>query len=175
MALLMDDVQAEIVQRNKNRLEVLEELEKEQLAERGIAPSENGTPAESPKHKRRRKTLDEMSPAEIEAFRQRKMREEEARVLGKPVDAPKRRRRRCKQEAETSVQKPVKTKRQRASKKTIKPGNPEEQVEKQFVRKSRSPKTPRMLQPLTPLYLLKIPGLPEGDCLAICYVKGAAT
>lgn len=174
MAPLMNDVQAAIVQRNKTRLEGLEEREKEQLAERGIAPSENGTPAESPKHKRRRKTLDEMSPAEIEAFRQRKMREEEARVLGKPVNAPKKRRRRRKHEAETPVEKPVKTKQKRAAKKTINPGNPVEQVEKQLVHKSRSPKTPKMLQPLTPLYLLKIPGLPEGDCLAICYVKGAS-
>jgi len=41
---------------------------------------------------------------------------------------------------------------------------------KERVKKIR---TPKILQPLQPLYLLKIPGLPKGDCLAICLAHGA--
>ena len=37
-----------------------------------------------------------------------------------------------------------------------------------------APKTPKMLKPLEILYLLKIPGLPNGDFIAICLAKGAA-
>lgn len=40
-------------------------------------------------------------------------------------------------------------------------------------RKNKGDSRPiRPLEPLVPLHLLKIPGLPEGDFLAICYVKG---
>lgn len=34
------------------------------------------------------------------------------------------------------------------------------------------PRQPKVLQPLEILHLLRIPGLPKGDCLAICYVRG---
>ena len=172
---LIDDVNAEIVQRNKNKRDLTEEFERERLAERGIVPFENDAPAEIPKRRRRRKTLDEMSPAEIEAFRQKKMREEEDKVLGKSGDAPKKQRRRRKQETEKPAQKSVRAQRTRSVKKSAKSKEAGVSLPKQPLRKSRSPKTPKMLQPLTLLHLLKVPGLPEGDCLAICYVKGAAT
>jgi hypothetical protein len=162
---LLDEVNAEIMQKHEHI-----------KAEAATGLQQLGaSPVEQPKPKRRRKTLEDMTPEEVEAFRQRKMREEEARVLGKPVDAPKKRRRRHKQESGTPAQKPVKAKQTRSSRKTVKTEEPVVQTVRQPLRKTRSPKMPKMLQPLTPLYLLKIPGLPEGDCLAICYVKGVAS
>jgi cell envelope opacity-associated protein A len=160
---LLGEVTAEIIQKNE-RIK----------AKAGAGLQQLGASlVEQPKPKRRRKTLADMTPAEVEAFKQRKMMEEEARVLGKLVDVSKKQSRNCKPEAKTPVKKPVQAKQTKATKKVVKTKKPVEQVKKKPVCKSRSSKTPKMLQPLTPLYLLKIPGLPEGDCLAICYVKGA--
>lgn len=151
---LLGEVTAEIIQKHEST-----------KAKAGAGLQQLGASlVEKPKPKRRQKTLADMTPAEVEAFRQRKMQEEEARVLGKPMDAPKKQRCRGKSEADTPVKKPVKAK---------KADKPAVQAVRKPSRKTQSPKMPKMLQPLTPLYLLKIPGLPEGDCLAICYVKGA--
>lgn len=151
---LLGEVTAEIIQKHEST-----------KAKAGVGLQQLGASlVEKPKPKRRQKTLADMTPAEVEAFRQRKMREEEARVLGKSMDAPKKQRCRGKSEADTPVKKPVKAK---------KADKPAVQAVRKTSRKTQSPKMPKMLQPLTPLYLLKIPGLPEGDCLAICYVKGA--
>lgn len=152
---LLGEVTAEIIQKHEST-----------KAKAGVGLQQLGASlVEKPKPKRRQKTLADMTPAEVEAFRQRKMQEEEARVLGKPVDTPKnQQKRRGTQIAKTPVKKPVKAK---------KADKPAVQAVRKPSRKTQSPKMPKMLQPLTPLYLLKIPGLPEGDCLAICYVKGA--
>lgn len=160
---LLGEVTAEIIQKNE-RVKTKAGAGIQQLG---------ASLVDQPKPKRRQKTLADMTPAEVEAFRQRKMQEEEARVLGKPVDAPKKQRCKGKSEVETPVKKPVKAKQTRPSRKTVKADKPVVQAVRKPSRKTQSPKMPKMLQPLTPLYLLKIPGLPEGDCLAICYVKGA--
>ena len=91
-----------------------------------------------------------MTKAEIEAYRQRKMREEEERYLGKPTKKAK------------------KEKRSTPRNETVRRAEPEKAKIPQ-----ESMKRPRMLEPLRPLYLLKIPGLPRGDCVAVCLVHGA--
>ena len=99
------------------------------------------------------------SKAEIEAYRQKKMREEEERYLGKAEKPPRKRRAKSVEAphpAETAQEPCVKRKRRHSAQ----DGDP------------AAPKVPAMLQPLQPLYLLKIPGLVKGDCLAICLVHG---
>jgi hypothetical protein len=54
--------------------------------------------------------------------------------------------------------------------------NPKDEPKEKKTRskvKDSVPKMPNILPPLEPLYLLKIPGLPKGDLVAICIVHGA--
>ena len=100
-----------------------------------------------------------MTKAEREAFRTRKMREEEERYLGKP----------------SKKAKPRKVPREQE----LSPNQICQMVELMHANPNppRTPpydtRRPKMLEPLQPLYLLKIPGLPKGDCLAICLAHGA--
>ena len=107
---------------------------------------------ENPPRKKREKKP--MTKAEIEAYRQKMMEKEEARYLGKSAIGAAGRNPKGKK-----AKKSAKKRKQRKAVDNDKP-----------VKKSRMPK---MLQPLQPLYLLKIPGLPKGDCIAICYARGA--
>lgn len=106
--------------------------------------------------KRTPKKKRQMTKAEREAFRARKMREEEERYLGK---TPKVRSRKAKAASSADCPTPEQV-RQAAEIAYANPNPP------------RNPKRPKMLEPLQPLYLLKIPGLPKGDCLAVCLVHG---
>lgn len=99
-----------------------------------------------------------MTKAEREAFRARKMREEEERYLGKQPKKAKPRK--VPSEQELSPQQV----RHAVELMHANPNPP---------RTPREPQRPKMLEPLHPLYLLKIPGLPKGDCLAICLAHGA--
>ena len=101
----------------------------------------------------------QMTNAEREAFRERKMREEEERYLGKL--SKKAKPRKVPREQELSP----KQVRQEVE---LMHANPNPKRTQTY-----DPKRPKMLEPLQTLYLLKIPGLPKGDCLAICLAHGA--
>ena len=116
--------------------------------------------AEKPVRAKRTPAKDrQMTKAEREAFRTRKMREEEERYLGKP--SKKAKTRKVTREQELSPQQV----RQAVELMHANPNPP-----RTLPYENRRPK---MLEPLQPLYLLKIPGLPKGDCLAICLAHGA--
>ena len=113
--------------------------------------------SQKPRRRGRPKTKDE-----VEAYRQKKMAEEEARYLkvdGKNEDRPRRGRKPAKAKAAAQEAKPVEPASGNRSKTDV-PARPKA-------------KTPKMLQPMEVLYLLKIPGLPKGDCIAICLAHGA--
>lgn len=109
-------------------------------------------PAQKAKKKERK-----MTKAELEAFRARKMREEEERYLGK--QSKKAKPQKAKAAARTDLPIPEQV-RQAVEIAYANPNPP------------REPNRPKMLEPLQPLYLLKIPGMPKGDCLAVCLVHG---
>lgn len=156
---LMDEVRGEILQRHEE-------------AQLKPVPTEGA--AQPKKRRRRRKTLEDMTPDEVEAFKQRKMMEEEARVLGKPLPAEPKKRRRRKSKMSATDEAPKTSRAARTvKKKTVQPAQGEKLPIRRVRRKAQGVQSPQMLQPLQPLYLLKIPGLPEGDCIAICYARGA--
>lgn len=114
--------------------------------------------AEKPVRAKRTPTKDRpMTKAEREAFRARKMKEEEDRYLGKALKARSRK-------AKAAPRADLPTPEQVRQATEIAYANPNP---------PREPKRPKLLEPLQPLYLLKIPGLPKGDCLAICLAHGA--
>ena len=116
--------------------------------------------AENPVRAKRTPAKDrQMTKAEREAFRTRKMMEEEERYLGK--QSKKAKTRKVPREQDLS------------------PNQICQMVELMHANPNPprtppcEPRRPKMLEPLQPLYLLKIPGLPKGDCLAICLAHGA--
>ena len=113
--------------------------------------------ADKPSSKKEGGRKKQMTKAEVEAYRQRKMAEEEAKYLklAKKAQEPK----------PPKSDKPEKTAKPKAQK-------PSETKPKQ-ADKPKVPRQPKPLQPMEVLYLLKIPGLPKGDCIAICLVHGA--
>lgn len=114
---------------------------------------------EKPARTKRTKTNDRtMTKEEREAYRARKIKEEEDRYLGKTPKKAKPRK--VPREQELSP----KRVRQAVDMMYASPNPP---------RSPRGPQRPKILEPLQPLYLLKIPGLPKGDCLAICLAHGA--
>ena len=116
--------------------------------------------AEKPVRAKRTPAKDrQMTKAEREAFRTRKMMEEEERYLGKL--SKKAKPRKVPREQELSPNQIC----QMVDLMHANPNPPRTQP--------RDPQRPKMLEPLQPLYLLKIPGLPKGDCLAICLAHGA--
>lgn len=120
-------------------------------------------PAKSGKHK---------TKEEIEAYRQKKMAEEEARYLGKQ---PKKREKAEKAEkvgkTRTEGPKPRKESEAKTGEKVQKVKRAQK-VEKVRKVPSKMLEMPKMLKPLVPLYLLHIPGLPKGDGIVICYAEG---
>lgn len=114
-----------------------------------------------PETKKGRRKRTEMSKAEIEAYRQKKIAEEEARMLKQA---------RAKQPGGEETKK---GRRRNGNEDGGKPDRAEPvNAPERGTRETRK-RALRPLGPLEPLHLLKIPGLPEGDCLAICYVRGA--
>ena len=122
-----------------------------------------------------------MTKEEKEKYKERKMREEENKYLkniGVQAQPIKRRGRKPKAIATESEQQPQR-KRGRKPKDVAETSITEvkrrgrKKVVKQEQSNTETNQMPKMLQPLQPLYLFKIPGLPEGDCLAICLVHGA--
>lgn len=109
-----------------------------------------------------------MTKAEIEAYKQKMMEKEEARYLGKESNGSRK---------QVKKVKHMKQKESKPSKSNAKQDAKQKKEQKKApdkaVSKRAKAEIPRMLQPLEPLYLLRIPGLPKGDCLAICYARGA--
>lgn len=110
----------------------------------------------------------EMTAAEREAYRQKKIREEEARYLkmsstesGKTRGRPRKSDSADKKQSGDAPQP-----RKRRRRKTVAEPAKERQP------RARQARQPKMIDPLQVLYLLKIPGLPKGDCIAICLARG---
>ena len=124
--------------------EVLEEIrENAKKRDDHVSPKEI-----SPKSAKRSTAKKPMTKEEIEAYRQKMMEREEAWYLGKsakPAKPSAKRKAKPRKKAESEKAKPKKVK----------------------------VKMPKTLQPMEPLCLLRVPGLPKGDCLAIYYARGA--
>ena len=155
-------------------MSTIEEIKKEIIERHQAAGPQPDTPAvpeppkEKPKPVKREKTK-----AEIEAYRQKMMEKEEARYLGKVASGIIKRKKTSQQKPKAEkkpVQKKVKVK-SKAPRKVQKVQKAEKADKAEKVVKA--PKMPKILKPLVPLYLLRIPGLPKGDCIAICYAEGA--
>ena len=140
---LIDEVKGEIMQRH------------EKAVEQRIGPKEQNAqeaPAEKPR-RRRRKNIENMTKEEVEEYKRKMMEQEEARYLGSHKKARGRLRKQNPEQAQKSDSVLVAPKVQKEP-------------------KARQSRTPRMLQPLEPLYILKVPGLPKGDAIVICLTHG---
>lgn len=138
--------------------EVLEEIKEGVRQKREESHGESQGVAQSQKKPKAEKKP--MTKAEIEAYKQKMMEREEAKYLAKTGL-------RAKADATKKARKA--TKRAKQERKAVR-------VEKKATVEPKprgAPRTPKMLQPLEPLYLLKIPGLPRGDLIAVCIVHGA--
>ena len=130
--------------------EITDQMRKDaeaRLANKTGNDAEDKRDVAAPKERRKDKPK---TKAEIEAYRQKMIEKEEAMYLRKR-DSPKK----------PEAQDRPKVRR----KKRNDDGKAQDRV--------RVPKTPKMLEPLQILYLLKIPGMPKGDCIAICLAHGA--
>jgi hypothetical protein len=142
---------------------------KKEIVQRHQVPISNN---ESKKHensdKKPKGEKKTMTKAEIEAYKKKMMEREEARYLDKESKVLKDSRKSAKQ-VKPKASNPCKSnaKQNPNQKKELKKA-----PEKAVLKKAKA-EIPRILQPLEPLYLLRIPGLPKGDCLAICYARGA--
>ena len=132
----------------------LEEIQNEIMQRRGAVQPDAQATARTEKPAKREKTKEE-----IEDYRQKKIPEEESKYLGAEKKTSRRRRKKADNAIKEEPEMPKKRRRRRTKEQMAQP-----------VEKTRAPK---VLSPLKPLYLLKIPGLPKGDCIAICYAEGA--
>ena len=149
-------------------MSAIDEIKKEIIERHQAAGPQPDTPAEAqeaPKEKPK-PAKKEMTKAEIEAYKQKMMEKEEARYLGKPAKKAKKSKKAKPAKTEKPVKKTKKVQKVQKSKK-------EQKVQKVQKPPVQAAKMPKILKPLVPLYLLRIPGLPKGDCLAICYAEGA--
>lgn len=145
---MLDDAKAEIMERAKR------------------AGGKDAKPEPTTRSKQKR----DMTKEEREAYIQKKRAEEEARLLKKASSSKPE-----KKDRPEIREKPERRTRRRLNEsdaaKEQKAG--ELEAPRRRERKNKGDSRPiRPLEPLVPLHLLKIPGLPEGDFLAICYVKG---
>jgi len=142
---------------------------KNEIIQRHQVPVPNQEPAnpENP-DKKPKGEKKAMTKAEIEAYKQKMMEREEARYLGKESKGSRKQVKKVKK-VKQKEPKPSKS----DSKQDAKQKKEQKKAPDKAVPKRANAEMPRMLQPLEPLYLLRIPGLPKGDCLAICYARGA--
>ena len=139
---------------------------KNEIIQRHQVPVPNQEPAKPEKPDKKPKGEKKaMTKAEIEAYKQKMMEREEARYLGKESNGSRKQVKKVKQKEP----KPSKS----DSKQDAKQKKEQKKAPDKAAPKRAKAEMPRMLQPLEPLYLLRIPGLPKGDCLAICYARGA--
>lgn len=146
----IEDIKNEIIQRHQVRVPNQEPTK----------PKKSDNPDDKPKGKKKA-----MTKAEIEAYKQKMIEREEARYLGKESNDSRKQVKKVKQKEP----KPSKSE----SKQDAKQKKELKKAPDKAVPKRAKAEMPRMLQPLEPLYLLRIPGLPKGDCIAICYARGA--
>ena len=146
----IEDIKNEIIQRHQVQI-----------------PNQEPEKPEKP-DKRTKGEKKAMTKAEIEAYKQKMMEREEARYLGKELNGS---RKRVKNMKKMKPEDPKPSKR--SAKHDEKQKNEKKNCSDKAVAKMVKSEVPKMLQPLEPLYLLRIPGLPKGDCLAICYARGA--
>ena len=149
-------------------MSAIDEIKKEIIERHQAAGPQPDTPAEAqeaPKEKPK-PAKKEMTKAEIEAYKQKMMEKEEARYLGKPAKSEKK----AKKAKSSKPAKSEKPEKKAKKTKKVQKSKKEQKVQKPPV---QTAKMPKILKPLVPLYLLRIPGLPKGDCLAICYAEGA--
>lgn len=160
---------------------LIDEIKGEILQQRGACPAASPTQGdENPKPKRTRQSK-EMTDEEREAYILKKQAEEEARYLGKSAKGKRRGRKPKIAQADEAekAERPAKVIRRRRRRK--KQETDVQSVQAMPMKSTRKPrgakgkgrKLPKVLSPLEPLYLLRIPGLPKGDCIAICYARGA--
>ena len=157
-------------------MSTIEEIKKEIIERHQAAGPQPDTPAapeppkEKPKPVKREKTK-----AEIEAYRQKMMEKEEARYLGKVASGIIKRKKTSQQNPKAENKPVQKAKPKAKSKAKSKAPRKVQKVQKaeKAEKVVKAPKMPKILKPLVPLYLLRIPGLPKGDCIAICYAEGA--
>ena len=152
-------------------MSTLDEIKKEIVERHQSAGPQPDTPAaaqEAPKEKPNqvKPAKKEMTKAEIEAYKQKMMEKEEARYLGKPAKKAKK----SKSSKPEKPEKKAKSEKKAKKVQKVQKSKKEQKVQKPPV---QTAKMPKILKPLVPLYLLRIPGLPKGDCLAICYAEGA--
>lgn len=155
-------------------MSTLDEIKKEIVERHKSAGQQTDTPAasqEAPKEKTNqvKPAKKEMTKAEIEAYKQKMIEKEEARYLGKQAKKAKKAKK-AKSEKPAKPVKPVKLVKKAKEVQKVQKSKKEQKVQKPPV---QTVKMPKVLKPLVPLYLLRIPGLPKGDCLAICYAEGA--
>ena len=155
-------------------MSTLDEIKKEIVERHQSAGPQPDAPAasqEAPKKKPNqvKPAKKEMTKAEIEAFKQKMMEKEEARYLGKQAKSAKKSKK-AKSSKPAKTEKPAKPAKSVKKTKKVQKSKKEQKVQKPPV---QAAKMPKILKPLVPLYLLRIPGLPKGDCLAICYAEGA--
>ena len=155
-------------------MSTLDEIKKEIVERHQSAGPQPDTPAasqEAPKEKPNqvKPAKKEMTKAEIEAYKQKMMEKEEARYLGKPAKKAKK----SKKAKPEKPEKPAKSVKKAKKVQKVQTSKKEQKVQKVQKPPVQTVKMPKILKPLVPLYLLRIPGLPKGDCLAICYAEGA--
>lgn len=156
---LIDEVKAEVIQRSV-----------------GSVQPTNDKPVEPVKRRRRRgEDPSEMTKEEREAWLAKKRAEEEARYLGHSETPKRRKSAEAKEPSAKVAKKSVKAEKPavQAEKQPLKRTQPAQQTRQTRKTRTEDAKRPKILQPLEVLYLLRIPGLPKGDCLAICYARGA--
>lgn len=146
----IEDIKNEIIQRHQVQI-----------------PNQEPEKPEKP-DKRTKGEKKAMTKAEIEAYKQKMMEREEARYLGNESKDPRKRVKQVEQ-VNPKESKPHKSNARQSAKQK----KEQKKVPDKDVQKRSKAEMPMMLQPLEPLYLLRIPGLPKGDCLAICYARGA--
>ena len=151
----IEDIKNEIIQRHQVPVP-------NQEPEKTENPEKPDKPDKKPKGEKKA-----MTKAEIEAYKQKMMEMEEARYLGKESKGSRKQVKKFKK-VKNKEPKPSKS----DSKQDAKQKKEQKKVPDNAVPKRTKAEMPRMLQPLEPLYLLRIPGLPKGDCLAICYARG---
>lgn len=146
-------------------MSAIEDIKKE-IVQRHQVPIPNNEPKKSEKADKKPKGEKKaMTKAEIEAYKQKMIEREEAMYLGKESKDSRKQVKKVKQREP----KPSKS----DSKQDAKQKKEQKKAPDKAVPKRAKAEVPRILQPLEPLYLLRIPGLPKGDCIAICYARGA--
>lgn len=133
---------------------MIDEIENEILASRNGGPKnvDEKKQVKEKKTRRARNCADGKTKEEIEAYRQKMMEKEEAMYLG--TEKKRRRRRVCKEERADEQEQPKKKRRKR---KCV-----------QQVDGLTQASVPDAIGPMVPLYILKVPGLPDGECLVLC-------